>query len=165
MASLAIAGNPRFEIDAAEVEADQPSFTVPTLERLRASAACGAHRPLVLLTGADAFAGMAAWHQWQRLFDLAHVAVACRPGYSVQAENLPAQHWLVFRQRCTTIMRNWQPRSGRSIVSFAMTPLGISATRIRDILSKKGKSALSVAGRYSRLHLPTFTVPGDLTFI
>ena len=137
MASLAIAGNPRFEIDAAEVEADQPSFTVPTLERLRASAACGAHRPLVLLTGADAFAGMAAWHQWQRLFDLAHVAVACRPGYSVQAENLPPALAQVFRQRCCDDYAELAAVPAGRIVSFAMTPLGISATRIRDILSKR----------------------------
>ena len=58
MVRLAIAGNPRFELDAAEVESEQTSYTVPTLERLRRPGVCGAHRPLVLLVGADAFAGI-----------------------------------------------------------------------------------------------------------
>ena len=49
MVQLAVAGNRRFEIDAAEVESDQPSFTVPTLERLRQPGICGPDRSLVLL--------------------------------------------------------------------------------------------------------------------
>ena len=84
MVRLAIAGNPRFELDSAEVEAAQPSYTVPTLERLRQSDCIGSERPLVLLVGADAFAGMAGWHRWESLFELAHVGVAHRPGYPVE---------------------------------------------------------------------------------
>ena len=57
MVRLAIAANPRFELDASEVDAAQPSYTVPTLERLRQPAVCGDQRPLVLLVGADAFSG------------------------------------------------------------------------------------------------------------
>ena len=60
MVRLAIAGNPRFVLDEAEVRAAQPSYTVPTLERLRQPALCGAQRPLVLLVGAVAFAGMSS---------------------------------------------------------------------------------------------------------
>ena len=63
MVRLAIAGNPRFELDAAEVESARPSYTVPTLERLRQPQVCGMERPLVLLVGADAFAAMTDWHR------------------------------------------------------------------------------------------------------
>ena len=140
MVRLAIAGNPRFELDAAEVESAQTSYTVPTLERLRRPGACGAHRPLVLLVGADAFAGMSAWHRWESLFDLAHVAVAHRPGYPVDAEHLPPALAAVFRQRfCADPARLAASASGL-IVSFAMTPLDISATKIRALLSN-GESA------------------------
>ena len=136
MVRLAIADNPRFELDPVEVESDQPSFTVPTLERLRQTEVCGVRRPLVLLTGADAFAGMAGWHRWQSLFELAHVAVACRPGYSLQADSLPPALATALRERfCTDPAALSDSPAGR-IVTFAMTPLGISATRIRDLLSK-----------------------------
>ena len=140
MVRLAIAGNPRFELDAAEVEAAQPSYTVPTLERLRQPAFCGKQRPLVLLVGADAFAGMAGWHRWERLFELAHIAVAHRPGFPVLADSLPSALASQFRQRtCADVAALAQAPSGL-IASFAMTQLDISATRIRSLLSK-GHSA------------------------
>jgi nicotinate-nucleotide adenylyltransferase len=37
-------------------------------------------RPLVLMLGMDAFLGLATWHRWRELLDLAHLAVAHRPG-------------------------------------------------------------------------------------
>ena len=135
MVRLAIAGNPRFELDAAEVEAEQPSYTVPTLERLRRVDVCGTERPLVLLVGADAFAGMTAWHRWESLFELAHVGVAHRPGYSLDAERLPLALADVFRQRfCRDPALLATAPAGR-IATFAMTPLDISATKIRSLLS------------------------------
>ncbi len=139
MVRLAIAGNPRFELDAAEVESAesaQPSYTVPTLERLRRHDVCGGERPLVLLVGADAFAGMTQWHRWQRLLELAHIAVAHRPGYTVDAEHLPPALAEVFRtRRCQTAAELAETPAGR-IFTYAMTPLDISATRIRALLSK-----------------------------
>lgn len=135
MVRQAIAGNARFVLDSAEVEAEQPSFTVPTLERLRQAAVGGPDRPLVWLTGADAFAGMEKWHRWASLFELAHIAVACRPGYSLQAEHLPPALAAEFRRRHCEDPGELAGAAAGRIVTFAMTPLGISATRIRHLLS------------------------------
>ncbi len=135
MVRLAISENPRFDLDPAEVDAAAPSYTVPTLERLRRPDVCGADRPLVLLVGYDAFAGMAVWHRWQCLFDLAHIAIAHRPGYVVDPDRLPAELANAYRQRlCTTAEPLAESPAGR-IVSFDMTPLDISATHIRSLLS------------------------------
>jgi len=136
MVRLAISGNPRFDLDPAEVEAEQTSFTVPTLERLRQTGACGPSRPLVLLVGADAFSGMAGWHRWESLFELAHVAVAHRPGYAIEAKSLPPALADVFRRRFCDNPRLLQDTPAGHIVTFAMTPLDISATKIRTLLSK-----------------------------
>jgi nicotinic acid mononucleotide adenylyltransferase len=38
---------------------------------------------MVLLLGVDAFLGLPTWRRWTELFDLAHVAVANRPGYTL----------------------------------------------------------------------------------
>lgn len=136
MVRLAIDGNPRFELDAAEVEAAQTSYTVPTLERLRQADVCGAQRPLVLLVGADAFAGMANWHRWEKLIELAHIAVAHRPGYPVDVSSLSPVLASLYRDRfCTDPAALAGAPAGR-IVTFAMTQLDISATRIRTLLSK-----------------------------
>ena len=86
MARLATADNPGFEVDAAEVDAAQASFTILTLERLRAE--LGPARPLVLLLGVDAFLGLPTWRRWTELFDFAHLAVASRPGYTLDEARL-----------------------------------------------------------------------------
>lgn len=83
MVGIAIAGRPGFELDASEACSDAPSYTVPTLLRLRER--FGATRPLVLLVGADAFLGLPSWHRWREIFGLAHIAVATRPGYALDA--------------------------------------------------------------------------------
>jgi hypothetical protein len=72
---------PPSSVDDAEA-GRRPSYTVTTLERLRA--AVGAH-PLVLLMGADAFLGLESWHRWRELFELAHIAVATRPGFALES--------------------------------------------------------------------------------
>ncbi len=140
MVRLAIADNPRFELDATEIETAQPSYTVPTLERLRQASACGTQRPLVLLVGADAFASLPSWHRWEQLLDLAHLAVAHRPGYPVEAEKLSEPLASLFRERnCGNTAELCATPAGR-IFNFPMTQLDISATRIRKLLSK-GHSA------------------------
>src|SRR6185295_3901749 len=47
-----------------------PSYTVETLREMRVE--FGEDRPLILLIGADAFAGLPSWREWRALFGLAH---------------------------------------------------------------------------------------------
>ena len=136
MVRLAIAGNPRFELDAAEVEAAQPSYTVPTLERLRQPQACGAQRPLVLLVGADAFSRLSGWHRWEELFALAHIAVAHRPGFPIDSARFASELARVFAERFCSDAAALRKAPAGCIVPFAMTQLDVSATRIRALLSK-----------------------------
>lgn len=134
MVRLGISGNPRFELDAEEVNAARPSYTVPTLERLRQPGQYGPTRPLALLVGADAFAGMAAWHCWESLFDLAHIAVAHRPGFPVEAARLPPPIAEAYRQRRSASPADLRETPAGRIVTFAMTQLAISSTQIRRLL-------------------------------
>jgi nicotinate-nucleotide adenylyltransferase len=135
MVRLAIAGNPVFTLDPAEIEAQQPSYTVPTLERLRLASQCGAQRPLVLLVGADAFAGIPDWHRWEDLFKLAHIAVAHRPGFPIDNNKLPPALARHYQQRHSASPAALAEAPAGCIVSFAMTQLDISATRIRTLLA------------------------------
>jgi nicotinate-nucleotide adenylyltransferase len=79
MVALAIAAYPQFHLDTRELYRQGPSYTIDTLREIRAE--MGGPEPLVWLIGADAFAAIDSWHQWQSLFDFAHFAVAIRPGY------------------------------------------------------------------------------------
>ena len=133
LVSRSTADNPRFSVDPAEVEAAAPSYTVLTLERLRAE--LGPAQPLVLLVGADAFAGLAGWHRWPEILDLAHVAVSHRPGFPVEAASLPTALADAFRQRRLADVGGLRAAPGGGIVTFAMTQLAISATQIRKLLA------------------------------
>lgn len=133
MVRCATAGNPRFSVDAGEVEAAAPSYTVHTLERLRAE--LGEQQQLVLLVGADAFAGLATWHRWRDIFGLAHVAVSHRPGFPVETASLPHELATEFNDRRLTDVGALRASPAGGIATFAMTQLAISATQIRKLLA------------------------------
>lgn len=130
MARLAVAGNGGFAVDDAEIRSAAPSYTAVSLERLRAQ--FGSERPLVLLMGADAFLGLPAWHRWRDLFGLAHVAVASRPGYAIDAGTLPGALAEEFAARRRPDPAGLGAAAAGAIVEFAITPLAISASDIRD---------------------------------
>ena len=135
MLRLALAGNVHHLIDTAELSSSQPTFTVNTLTRLRAE--LGARQPLALIIGSDQFTALHTWREWERLFELAHVAVAERPGHAIDAARLAPS---LARQWETRQANALGPRPGGCIVPFAMPAMGISSTQIREALST-GRSA------------------------
>lgn len=135
MVHLAMANNLRFSLDPSEVEAEAPSYTVHTLERLRRE--LGGEQSLVLLVGADAFAGLATWHRWRDIFALAHVAVSHRPGFPVEISSLPHELATEFNDRRLANVDGLKASPAGGIVTFAMTQLAISATQIRKLLANE----------------------------
>jgi nicotinate-nucleotide adenylyltransferase len=133
MLRLAIAGHPEFRLDDGDVMATAPTYTVPTLERLRRE--LGGERPLVLLLGADAFLGLPRWQRWRELFALAHVAVATRPGHELSAAALPAPLAAEFAARQTAERAALGAVPAGAILTFAIAALEISATAIRAQLA------------------------------
>ena len=141
MTRLALAGNPRLVLDDREVRQARDSYTVDTLADLRAE--LGPQRPIWLLMGADAFLGLPAWKEWQRLFTLAHIAVAHRPGYALLQSGSPDA---ALRQELESRLIGQEPSpeaiqsSSGSIALRPVTQLDISATDLRSLL-QQGRSA------------------------
>jgi len=131
MLGLAAAGNPRFRIDATELASNQPTYTVHTLTRLRAQ--LGAARPLALLLGADSFLSLPTWLRWRELFDLAHIAVADRPGHEPDVGAMAAELAQQFGQRLAPARRLSESPAG-TIARFDMPQLDISASAIRSAI-------------------------------
>lgn len=132
MTRLAIADNPRFTCDDCELNRSGPSYTFDTLTELRRE--FGATRPICVILGADAFLDLATWHRWHDLFALAHLAVAHRPGFPVDSWAARMPQPLAREYEARRLMQplatHWAPAGG--IATIAITPLDISATRIRD---------------------------------
>ena len=120
MLELAIARNPRFVVDARELERPAPSYTVDTLQALRNE------RPedrLFFLVGADAARDFSAWRAPETIARLATVVVLTRPGAAVPSSALIHRRLEVpaidvsatdVRERC---------RAGRSIRYLVPDPV------------------------------------------
>ena len=143
MAELGCAEFPGLRADAREVERAGPSYTVTTLESLHGEQP---GRPLALLIGADAFAGLEQWWRWERLFSLAHFIVVERPGSAFTPQALPATlktHW--ERRLTTDPMRLERTLSG-AILRVPVTPQPISASAIRAALARGAAGVTEVRG-------------------
>ncbi len=139
MLRAALRGQSRLALDTRELERSGPSYTIDTLEELRREYG---ERPLVLLLGADAFAGLRSWHRWRELFAVTHLGVINRPGIEACVP--------VELERAVAARRTDDPGVIRSmpagkVIELAVTPLEVSATRIRELLA---------AGRDPRYLLP-----------
>ena len=129
MVELAVAEFPGLSVDDREIRRDGVSYTVPTLESVRAE--IGAE-PLCLVVGSDAFAGLSSWHRWERLFELAHIVVMERPGSPLSATRvLP---WALPRLSGDAGEIAVHP-AGR-VFFVPVTPVDVSATRLRAAIAR-----------------------------
>ena len=130
---LALAGDAHSAIDEFELTSLAPTYTVPTLERLREQ--FGPTRPIITLSGADSFASLPTWHRWRELFGLTHFAVVERPGTGLEVDRLdPAlrPEWEARLATPAVLARS----SAGCIVRLPMMPLAVSASAIRYRLAR-----------------------------
>jgi nicotinate-nucleotide adenylyltransferase len=132
MARRAVAGNPRLVLDDREIRKASPSYSVETLAALRSELAPEA--ALTLFMGADAFIGLTSWHRWTELLDLAHLAVAHRPGFpsAVWEDALPEPLRKLLATRRAEQPADLGSRPAGLIHLHAITQLDISASQIRQ---------------------------------
>lgn len=110
MVRLAIAGNPAFEISDVEMKSDQPPWTKYLLQRFKLDYP---DDELHLIIGGDSLVEFHTWQDYRKLWQLAKIHVAKRPGQ-------------VFDYVDDEIMVN---------VNIVDTPLiDISATIVRDMV-------------------------------
>lgn len=124
MLHLALAGHPGLRVDDREIRRGGISYSVDTLDSLRAE--YGLSRPLVLLMGADAFQGLTGWKHWQQLPVLCHIAVLARPGYALQ---VPAG--LAVERLHEAAALDDSPAGGLYVIDNPLLPLSATAVRQR----------------------------------
>ena len=140
MLNCAVAGHDDLRVDDREVRRTGPSFMADTLASVRADIG---DVPLLLCVGQDAANQLMAWHQWSRLFDLAHIVVMARPDSTI---NYPPELAGIMRQRNVERTRDLMRRPAGGVRHLEVTQLAISATDIRQQIE---------TGRNPRFLLPT----------
>ena len=128
------------KMDLQEIERTTPTYTIDTLRNVRAE--LGPEASIVFLMGADQLQKLDTWRNWRALFELAHIGVAERPGYSLAGAALPpavAQE-LLLRQGSLDQLRSTP--SGHTYLAQTLD-VDISATQVRAAL-QRGEQANSL---------------------
>ena len=134
MLHAAVAGDPAFTVDTREFEREGPSYTLDTLQSLRAELA---GTSLSLLIGMDAFREFSSWHRWREILDYAHLVVMTRPGKVPPEQDELADFISLHRVADAATLKS---RASGLLLFHPVTQLEISGTQIRKLLAS-GKRA------------------------
>lgn len=133
MTRLALQGNPAFLLDEREIHLSNPCYTVDTLSSLRSE--LGLQQPLCLLLGGDAFLQLHTWHDWKKLFALAHIVVMQRAGAPPLGNAMSKANTALqaeYQARLAPAPRALHEAPAGAILVIDMPALEISATGIRE---------------------------------
>ncbi|WGL16472.1 nicotinate-nucleotide adenylyltransferase [Microbulbifer bruguierae] len=133
MLALALEHCTELQLDERELQRNGPTYTVDTLEELRAE--LGYQVSISFCMGLDSLLGLPAWHRWEQLLTLAHLVVVTRPGWQIPRDGEVAELLLRHRGELADLQRE---AAGR-ILLREQTLLPISATGIRSLI-KSGRS-------------------------
>jgi len=126
---VAVSIEPRLRLDDRELLRDGPSYTVDTLASMRKEMP---DTPLCLIMGRDVFAHLPKWHEWERIFDSAHIVLIDRPDIETQ---LHPDAQATLDARAVDNMRALHDSLCGLIYTYTPPPLAISASRIRELLA------------------------------
>ena len=129
MVQLAISEEPAFRADDRELRRKEPSYTLHTLQSLRAELPS---ETFCLLLGSDAYQGFLSWHEPEQIMELSHLVVMTRPGYRLPADPELRAFTTAREASNPAILRQQQ----EGLIYFHdVTLLDISATDIRQRIS------------------------------
>lgn len=130
----AIRDNPRFTLDDREIQRAGETYSVESLREIRRER--NDNERICFIIGSDAFSKLPGWHHWHELFELCHLVVTARPGYSLHADQSALSDELqqACRHRWTTEISALKNSASGLIFIASTILLDISSTRIRTLL-------------------------------
>jgi nicotinate-nucleotide adenylyltransferase len=134
MLQAAVFDDPAFTVDTREYEREGPSYTLDTLESLRADLV---GKDLCLLIGMDAFCGFTSWHRWHEILEYCHLVVMTRPGKMLPEQDELADFISRHRVADADVLKT---RASGSLLFHPVSQLEISSTQIRKLVAA-GKRA------------------------
>lgn len=123
MLQAAIINEPKLKIDERELNRSGKSYSLLTLQSLRAELG---ETSICLIIGQDAFQGFPTWHKPDEILQLAHLVVMQRPG---------EEYADIYPERLTDDLSKLQTAPAGRIYQQSVTQLDISSTRIREMLN------------------------------
>ena len=131
MLALATQADPKLSVSRFELDGPGQQYTVDTLVHFRSG--CGDAVDLFFVMGADSWAEITTWREWQRLTTLANLIVVTRPGHEIAVTRLAGAATQVIDVRGDknhAIADNVEPSSPKVFVTDAVM-IDVSATLVR----------------------------------
>ena len=139
MLALATRADSRLCVSTFELDGPGRQYTVDTLYHFRSR--FGESAELFFVMGADSWAEITTWREWQRLMTLANLIVVTRPGYEISAAAATAASVVDLRGE-TEVSGASQPGSRKIFVTDAVM-IDVSATEIRRAASEDDDEKLT----------------------
>jgi nicotinate-nucleotide adenylyltransferase len=147
MIRLLIEGEPRFALDERELQRAGPSYTIDTVQELRAELPTDAE--LFLVIGQDQFLRLPTWHRWPELAPLVGLAVAGRSGQGRAAPTLSIEAAAVSAEPAQA------PHPAQRVHYLPLPDMPQASTAIR-LQAARGEDCGALAGaaiaRYIEIH-------------
>jgi nicotinate-nucleotide adenylyltransferase len=137
MLALSTQGDARIRLSTAELDAPDRPYTVETLARFREAYGAGAQ--LFFVMGADSWAEIRTWREWERVLLLTNQIVMARPGYDLNSSHVTP----VIRERIIDLRGAGPEQIARSVEAGGgqekiyvtdAVQMNISATQIRGLV-------------------------------
>ncbi|HVG31499.1 MAG TPA: nicotinate-nucleotide adenylyltransferase [Pyrinomonadaceae bacterium] len=142
MLALATQSEERLRISSIELDAPERPYTIDTLARLQEQ--LGPQARLFFMMGADSWADITTWREWERLLLACDHIVITRPGYEFDAGHVTEtvrERLVDLRGASTeTVARQLSESAGMKIYLTDAVLMDVSATEIRRA-AREGRAA------------------------
>ena len=128
MLALATDDEAKLKVSKMELEMPHKPYTFETLERLKAELT---ETEIFFVMGADSWADITTWREWEKVLTLVNIIVVTRPDYEIGFSHVTDD----IRNRIIDLRENGgQPESanGQQIYITDAVQIDVSATEIRE---------------------------------
>ena len=143
MLALATADEPNIKVSKMELDLPERPYTVETLTRLKSELT---ETEIFFVMGADSWADITTWREWEKVLTLVNIIVVTRPDYEIGFEHVTNE----IRERITDLRGKSpaEPQSRKEGKSEIRNPkseiyitdavqIDVSATEIRQKIKEK----------------------------
>lgn len=123
----------RIAVDRMELDRPGPSYAIDTATEIRQR--FGADACIIWLMGSDSLMHLDTWHDWQRLLEQVHLAVASRPGSPFHIDTSPLGQWIQGHQ--TPNAHDLENKPSGFIYLDRHLDIDLSSTLLRQRLKEK----------------------------
>jgi nicotinate-nucleotide adenylyltransferase len=147
MLALATQGEARFRVSSVELDAPERPYTVETLARLLEELK---DARLFFVMGADSWAEITTWREWERLLEMCDHVVVTRPGYELSFGHVPGK----IRARIVDLRGSVRERTRRAVRESEPPKIFLSDAVSEDVSATGVRRAVARGGSPEGLRVP-----------